>query len=60
MATEKEDLKPLQVGMAVLRTLDELVPRMHAVLEELQDLRDSLGNGAWDWDKLVERKTNGR
>lgn len=46
---------PLRVGKSFLQKLDELVPMANDVLEEIRALRESLGNGAWDWPKLSKR-----
>ena len=45
----------LRVGKSFLQKLDELVPKANDVLKELCSLRESLGNGAWDWPTLTSR-----
>ena len=46
---------PLRAGKSFLQKLDELVPKANDVLKELCSLRESLGNGAWDWPTLTSR-----
>ena len=45
----------LRAGKSFLQKLDELVPKANDVLKELCSLRESLGNGAWDWPTLTSR-----